>query len=76
MWGLRKDIQHQPGSVPFFSHGLTDDALRDEVFFLAYHLHWSYAELMDMDSAERRTYARLLADQIERENARIEESRR
>ena len=50
--------------------------MRDEVFFLAYHLHWSYAELMDMDSAERRTYARLLADQIERENARIEESRR
>jgi hypothetical protein len=43
---------------------------------LAYHLHWSWSELMDMESAERRTYARLLAEQIERENARIEEARR
>jgi hypothetical protein len=44
------------------------------VFFLAYHLHWSHAELMDLDCAERRAYARLLVDQIERENARMEEA--
>jgi hypothetical protein len=74
--GLREDVHDEPGSLAFFSDGLTDDALRNEVFFLAYHLHWSWNELMDMDSSERRTYARLLAEQIERENARIEEARR
>lgn len=73
MW---QDVQRQPRPDQFFSDGLTDDALRSEVFFIAYHLHWSWNELMDMDSVERRTYARLLAEQIERENARIEESRR
>jgi hypothetical protein len=46
------------------------------VFFLAYHLHWSWNELMDMDSDERRAYVALLIEQIERENAQIEASRR
>lgn len=32
------------------------DMLREEVAFLAHHLHWSYAELMDMDHAERRAW--------------------
>ena len=42
------------------------------MFFLGYHLHWSHSELMDMESGERRAYVRLLVDQIERENSRIE----
>jgi len=42
------------------------------VFFLAYHLHWAHGELMDMDTAERREFVRLLVEQIEQENARIE----
>jgi hypothetical protein len=46
------------------------------VFFLAYHLHWSWSELMGLESAERRAYVRLLVEQIERENAQIEEARR
>jgi hypothetical protein len=50
--------------------------LRNEIFFLAYHLHWSWTELMGLDTAERHTDARLLVEQIERENARIEEGRR
>jgi Family of unknown function (DUF6760) len=50
--------------------------LRREVFFLAYHLHWSWEELMSLDSAERRAFVALLVEQIERENARIEEARR
>lgn len=29
---------------------------------------------MDLDCAERQAYARLLVDQIERENARLEEA--
>lgn len=55
---------------------MTDDALRSEIFFLGYHLHWPWSELMDLDCDERRAYVRLLTDQIERENARIEEARR
>jgi hypothetical protein len=46
------------------------------VFFLAYHLHWSWTELMELDSSERRAYVRLLVEQVERENAQIEASRR
>ncbi|WP_179118041.1 hypothetical protein [Saccharothrix sp. ALI-22-I] len=48
------------------------DQLRREVFFLAYHLHWSYVELMDMEVGERDGFVRLLAEQIEQENARVE----
>jgi hypothetical protein len=45
------------------------------VFFLAYHLHWPHGELMDMPTEDRRSFARLLIEQIERENAEIEASR-
>ena len=55
---------------------MTDDALRSEIFFLGYHLHWQWSELMDLECAERRAYVRMLVDQIERETARIEEARR
>ena len=55
---------------------MTDDALRSEIFFLGYHLHWPWSELMDLDCAERRAYVRLLVEQIERENARIDEAGR
>jgi hypothetical protein len=50
--------------------------LRSEIFFLAYHLHLSWGELMDMEVAERQAYLRLLVEQIERENQRLEEARR
>jgi hypothetical protein len=46
------------------------------VFFLGYHLHWPLSELMDMPVDDRRGYARLLVEQIERENAEIESARR
>lgn len=41
--------------------------LRSEVFHLAYHLHWGWAELMDLAMDERRGYLQLLSDQLERE---------
>jgi len=50
--------------------------LRREVFFLAYHLHWSWEELMSLDIAERQAYVHLLVEQIERENARLDETGR
>jgi hypothetical protein len=45
------------------------------VFFLAYHLHWSWEELMSLESNERRAFVALLIEQIERENTRLEEAR-
>ncbi|HEX8573150.1 MAG TPA: DUF6760 family protein [Allosphingosinicella sp.] len=55
---------------------MTPAALRQEVFFLAYHLHWSWSEIMDLDCSERRTFVKLLAEQIERENAQIKAARK
>jgi hypothetical protein len=75
MPALRRIVQYQPGPFPFFSSGVGQEELRKEVFFLAYHLHWSWQELMDMDVEERRAYTHLLVEQIERENAQIESAR-
>jgi hypothetical protein len=73
---LREDVLGEPGPLEFFSAGLDLDGLRNEIFFLAYHLHWSWEELMDLETTERRAYVRLLVEQIERENERLEEARR
>jgi hypothetical protein len=45
------------------------------MFFLAYHLHWSWSELMALDSQERRTFVGLLVEQIERENDQLAKSK-
>jgi hypothetical protein len=42
--------------------------MRQEVFYLAYHLHWSWSEIMGLDVSERRVYVRLLAQRIETDN--------
>jgi hypothetical protein len=52
------------------------DALRQEIFFLAYHLHWSWSEIMGLATAERAQFVKLLGEQIERENAQIKAARR
>jgi hypothetical protein len=46
------------------------------VFFLAYHLHWSWNEIMSLEVAERGAFVQLLIEQIERENAQIAATRR
>ena len=38
-----------------------------ETFFLAYYLHWSRAEILDLPIPERRQYLELLAEQLRRE---------
>lgn len=43
------------------------DALRREVFTLAYHLHWSPEAVLAQPIDERRAYLRLLHEQLERE---------
>lgn len=72
---MRQRDPHQPGHDPFFGPGLSADALRQEVFFLAYHLHWSHSEIMEMESTERRAFVALLGQQIDRENAQIKAAR-
>jgi hypothetical protein len=32
------------------------ERLREELVFLAYHLHWSYRELLSLEHAERRGF--------------------
>jgi heme exporter protein D len=49
------------------------EALRSEVFALAYHLKWSPSEILALPVTERRAYLRLLADQLERERRAAEE---
>lgn len=51
---------------------MSQEGLRQEIFFLAYHLHWSWSEIMDLATKERRSYVELLVQQIERENSQIE----
>jgi hypothetical protein len=46
------------------------------VFFLAYHLHWSWDDLMNLEIEERRAFVNLLVEQIERENAQIAAARK
>ncbi len=45
------------------------------MFFLAYHLHWSWSELMALETHERRAFVRLLVEQIERENEALAKGR-
>ncbi len=71
---MRKRVLNEPGPLEFFIAGVDAEDLRREVFFLAYHLHWSWTELMDIDTHERRSFVRLLVEQIERENSRMEEA--
>src|SRR5262249_40599583 len=73
---LRQHLQGEPGHDPFFITGVDQDSLRKEVFFLAYHLHWSWSEIMDLEIEERSAFVRLLIEQIERENAQIAATRR
>lgn len=57
----------------FFRGGLTGNQwLRQEVFYLAYHLHWSWSEIMNLDLGERRIYVQLLAERIEADNQAFE----
>ncbi len=61
----------------FFRVGLGGGArIAREVFYLAYHLHWSRTEIADLDVSERRAFVRMLAERIESENEMIDELNR
>ena len=38
-----------------------------ETFFLAYYLHWSREDILELPIPERRQYLELLAEQLRRE---------
>lgn len=42
------------------------------MFYLAYHLHWSWSEIMNLDLTERRAFVRMLAERIQAENSEME----
>lgn len=46
------------------------DKLRDEVVFIAYHLHWSLAEILELPHAERVAWV----GRVSKINTRIIES--
>ncbi len=48
-----------------------EDALRRQVFVLAYHLHWSAGEVLDLPVPERLRYLELLAEQLRREQEAV-----
>lgn len=47
--------------------------LREEIFYLAYHLHWSRTEIVELDIGERREFVRLLAERIDAENKALQD---
>jgi hypothetical protein len=65
------------GSQQFFFPAVGGDShLRQEVFYLGYHLHWAYDDILDLDTVERRHFVRMLSEEIDRQNASLEDARR
>ncbi len=50
--------------------------LRSEVFHLAYHLHWGWADIMNLAMDERRSFLDLLSDQLDRESKAVKSASR
>jgi transcriptional antiterminator len=46
-----------------------EEQLYEEIAFIAYHFHWSYRELMEMDHRERRRWC----EEISKINRRLTE---
>ena len=52
----------------------SEQALDREIFYLGYHLHWSYNEIMDLPIPKRKKFVRQLTSEIERQNEELENS--
>jgi len=52
--------------------GYPEERLYEEIAFIAYHFHWSYRELMEMDHRERRRWC----EEISKINRRLTETQR
>lgn len=51
---------------------ISEDLLRREVHYLAYHYHWSEQEILSLPRDKRRAYIEILAEEIERLNDAME----
>lgn len=68
MRSLWQRVPHKLGHEPFFPFGIIGDrGLTQEVFFLAYYLHWSREDILGLAIPERRRYLELLEEQLKRE---------
>jgi hypothetical protein len=70
---VRPPDAHVAGPDQFFYPELTGaDQLRQEVFALGYHLHWSWSEAMGLEVDERRAYLLLLSGVLAEQQAEME----
>ena len=44
------------------------------MFFLAYHLHWSRDDILDLPTEERWDYVRRLTEQLENETEALQQN--
>lgn len=73
MW---PEVSGHPGLNQFFLAVVGSvEQLRREIFYLAYHLHWAYEEIMSLETGERREFLRLLTEQLEREKQAVDQAR-
>ena len=57
----------------FFFNEMNGERLRQEVFYLAYHLHWSWSDVMALDLGDRKNYVQMLVERINVENKMLED---
>jgi hypothetical protein len=70
---MQRVLRGSYGCDQFFYLGLGGrERLRQEIFYLAYHLHWSWREVMGLEVGERHLFVKLLAQRIEAENQALE----
>ncbi|HXQ45450.1 MAG TPA: hypothetical protein VN806_02475 [Caulobacteraceae bacterium] len=70
---MRRAVRSISGGLEFFFAQLNAQRLREETFYLAYHLHWSRDDILALETPERRDYVRMLAARIEADNAAAEQ---
>ncbi|HEX8073054.1 MAG TPA: DUF6760 family protein [Pyrinomonadaceae bacterium] len=74
---LRPALPDDPGLDRFFYGAAgSEEQLRQEVFFLSYHLHWGHDEVMGLATAERRRFVRMLNETLETQNEEVQRARR
>jgi hypothetical protein len=57
------------------SHSYPLDTIYEEVAFIAYHFHWSYEEIVNLDHTERRRWCREISKINERLNQELEKKK-
>lgn len=73
---MRFGLHGYPGCHPFFRNELGGGSrLGQEIFYLAYHLHWPCSEIMGLAINERKAFVAMLVERIEADNQAFEEMR-